>query len=139
MKKRYPIRLTKEERAELQRLLESGPRLARVITRVRILHLADAGKNDREIAKELKISSTTVHNVRKRFFKERSPESLMEGPRPGQPRRLNAVTAARINGLVGSKPPEGHKHWTLRLLADRAVKLDLVDAISHEGVRRILQ
>lgn len=140
MKRRYPIRLTDTERRELKRLLESSLRLARIITRVRILLLADVGKKDREIAKALKISTGTVHNVRKRFFNERSPGSLLEErPRPGQPCRLNSVTAAKITGLVGSEPPEGHERWTLRLLADRAVQLELVDTISHESVRKILR
>ncbi|MGC8494587.1 MAG: helix-turn-helix domain-containing protein [Syntrophobacteraceae bacterium] len=139
MKKRYPIRLTHVERAELQRLLQNGPRLARVMTRIRILLLADAGKNDREIARSLKVSSTTVHNVRKRYFSERSASSLEERPRPGQPCRLNGNTASRVAGLVRSEPPKGHKRWTLRLLADRAVKLHVIDTISHESVRKILK
>ncbi len=138
MKSRYPIRLTDQERAELKRLLESGLRLARITTRVRILLLADTGKKDREIAKALKISSGTVHNVRKRFFNERAMDGLDERPRPGQPCRLNNVTAEKITGLACSGPPEGHKRWTLRMLADRAVKLELVDTISHESVRKIL-
>ncbi len=139
MKKRYPIRLTNMERAELERLLQSGPRLARVTTRIRILLLANAGKNDREIAKALKVSSTTVHNVRKRYCSERSASCLEERPRPGQPCRLNSKTAIRVAGLVRSEPPKGHKCWTLRLLADRAVKLNLIDTISHESVRKILK
>ncbi|MGC8490982.1 MAG: helix-turn-helix domain-containing protein [Syntrophobacteraceae bacterium] len=139
MKRRYPICLSDEERRELDRLLDSRPRLARIITRVRVLLLADEGKNDREIAKALRISNGTVHNVRKRFFNERSVRSLEERPRLGQPCRLNGVAAAQISELVGSKPPEGHTRWTLRLLAERAVKLDLVDAISHESVRKILE
>jgi transposase len=103
------------------------------------LYLADSGKNDREIAQALKISATTVHNVRKRFFHTRYTAGLTESPRPGQPRRLTPVTAAKISGLVRTTPPAGHNHWTLHLLADRAVKLDLVDAISHESVRKLLQ
>jgi len=138
MYKHYPIRLTDAERREIEQLLESGRQPAREITRARILLLADKRKRDREIAETLKISSYTVHNVRKRFFNNRSINSLEEKPRPGKPPKFTGITAMRIGTLVCSQPPEGHKRWTLRLLADRAVELELVDTISHESIRRIL-
>lgn len=139
MNKQFHIQLTEEERRELKRLIESGRRLARKITRARILLLADAGKKDIEIAQALQVSVQTVHKVRKRFFNEKSLNSLEEKPRSGKPPKLDGLTAANITALACSEPPEGRKRWTLRLLADRAIELDLVDTISHEGIRKLLK
>jgi transposase len=139
MNKQYNIRLTDEERRELKRLVESGRKLARKITRARILLLADSGKMDKEIAEALQVCTVTVHKVRKRFFIEKSTTSLEEKPRSGKPPKLDGLTAAHITALACSEPPEGRERWTLRLLADRAVELELVDTISHEGIRKLLK
>ena len=139
MNKHYHIQLADEERRELKHLVESGRKLARKITRARILLLADAGKKDREIAETLQVCVQTVHKVRKRFFNEKSISSLEEKPRSGKPPKLDGLTAAHITALACSDPPEGRKRWTLRLLADRAVELELIDTISHEGVRKLLK
>ena len=139
MKKQYQIQLTDEERRELKRLIESGRKLARKITRARILLLSDTGKTDKEISEALQVCVQTVHKVRKRFFNEKSINSLEEKPRPGKPPKLDGLTAAHITALACSDPPEGRNKWTLRLLADRAVELELVDTISHEGIRKLLK
>ncbi len=139
MKKQYQIQLTDEERKELKSLVESGRRLAKKITRARILLLADTGKTDKEIAESLQICIATVQKVRKRFFNEKSLGSLEEKPRSGKPPKLAGITAAQITALACTDPPEGRKRWTLRLLADRAVELEFVDSISHEGIRKLLK
>lgn len=139
MNKQFNVELTDEERRDLKRLVESGRKLARKITRARILLLADGGKKDREIAETLQITIQTVHKVRKRFFIEKSLNSLEEKPRSGKPPKLEGLTAANITALACSDPPEGRNRWTLRLLADRAVELGLVDTISHEGLRKLLK
>ncbi|HYA43883.1 MAG TPA: helix-turn-helix domain-containing protein, partial [Syntrophobacteraceae bacterium] len=64
---------------------------------------------------------------------------LEEKPRSGKPPKLAGLTAAHITALACSDPPEGRKRWTLRLLADRAVELELVDTISHAGIRKFLK
>jgi len=139
MNKQFHIMLTDEERKELKRVVESGRKLARKITRARILLLADGGKKDREIAEVLQVCTVTVHNVRKRFCIEKSIKSLEEKPRPGKPPKFDGLTAAQVTALACSEPPEGREHWTLRLLADKAVELEFVDSISHEGIRRLLK
>jgi transposase len=139
MKKQYQIQLTDEERRELKRLIESGRKLARKITRARILLLSDTGKTDKEVAEALQFCMYTVHKVRKRFFNEKSINSLEEKPRSGKPPKLDGLTAAQITALACSEPPEGRNKWTLRLLADRAVELEFVDSISHEGIRKLLK
>ena len=139
MNKQFHIKLSDEERRELKRLVESGRKLARKITRARILLLADAGKKDREIAEALQVCIQAVHAVRKRFCNEKSINSLEEKPRSGKPPKLAGLTAAQITALACSDPPEGRERWTFRLLADRAVELELVDSVSHEGVRKLLK
>jgi transposase len=139
MNKQFHIKLSDEERKELKHLVESGRKLARKITRARILLLADSGKKDREIAEALQVCTQTVHAVRKRFFKEKSLNSLEEKPRSGKPPKLDGLTTAQITALACTDPPEGRTRWTLRLLADRAVELELVDSISHEGIRKLLK
>jgi putative transposase len=139
MKKVYDVRLTEEERKELKSLVTSGRKMAKKITRARILLLADAGKKDHEIAEALQTSIPTVVRVRKRFAETSLVGSLEEKPRPGKPPSLVGNVAAHITSLACSDPPEGHARWSLRLLADKAVELELVDKISHEAVRRMLK
>jgi len=139
MNKQFHVRLTNEERKELKRLVETGRKLARRITRARVLLLADCGKSDKEIAEALQITTMTVYNVRKRFLTQKSLKSLEDKPRPGQPAKLVGLTAAHITALACSEPPEGRDRWTLRLLADKSVKLDIVDSVSHEGIRKLLK
>jgi transposase len=139
VKKVYDISLTDAERKELKSLIDNGRRLAKKITRARILLLADAGKKDHEIAESLQTSIPTVVRVRKRFAEARLASSLEDKARSGKPPSLRGKVAAHITSLACSEPPEGHARWTLRLLADKAVELELVDTISHEAVRRILK
>lgn len=126
-------------RTKLESLINNGRRLAKKITRARILLLADAGKKDHEIAESLQTSIPTVVRVRKRFAEARLASSLEDKSRSGKPPSLRGKVAAHITSLACSDPPEGHVRWTLRLLADKAVELELVDTISHEAVRRILK
>lgn len=126
-------------RTKLESLINNGRRLAKKITRARILLLADAGKKDHEIAESLQTSIPTVARVRKRFAEARLASSLEDKSRSGKPPSLRGKVAAHITSLACSDPPEGHVRWTLRLLADKAVELELVDTISHEAVRRILK
>ena len=139
MSRQFDIQLTNEERRELNRLVESGRKLARKITRARILLLSDAGKKDREIAEALQVCRKTVQNVRKRFFNEKSLNSVEDKPRPGKPPKLDGITAENITALACSHPPEGYERWTLRLLANKAVELELVDSVSYEGIRNLLK
>ena len=139
MRKHYEVRLSDEERKELKALVVTGRRLARKITRARILLLADAGKKDREIVEALRVSLPTVVRVRKRFAKERLVSGLEEKARPGKPPKLSGKVAAHITSLACSEPPEGRARWSLRLLADKAVELNVVDTVSHEAIRKILK
>lgn len=139
--KRYRIRLSKKERQQLQEIVQSGEDKARKITRCRILLLADEakGKTSEEISDALDVCLATVHNIRRRYRRGGLEQAINEGARSGQPSKLKGRAAAKITAIACSTPPKGHARWSLRLLADRVVELDIVPSISHQGVRDVLK
>jgi transposase len=139
MAKRYIVDLSEEERTRLRDLTTRGTIAARKLKRAQILLLADEGAVDTAISAALHVSVTTVEHVRKRFVAEGLEGALNEHPRPGAARKLNDKQEAHLIALACSKPPDGQKRWTLRLLADKLVQLEIVDAISHETVRQTLK
>jgi transposase len=139
--KKYQVKLTDEQRLELQRLVGSGRESARKITRARVLLKADAGQTDQEIAEALDVSVRTAERVRKRFDgggSQAATDRLPQPPRPDK-RKLDGESEARLVMLACSSPPEGHGRWTLDLLADRMVKLNYVPAVSRDTVARTLK
>jgi transposase len=135
----YVVDLTEEERAVLLELIGRGNPPARKIRRAHILLLADTGKTDEEIAEALHTSIPTVQRTRQRFVEGNLDHALNEDPRPGASKKLDERGEALLEMLARSQPPEGQKHWTLQLLADRLVELKAVDAISYETVRQELK
>ena len=137
-KKKYLVQLNAEQRQELQQLLGRGQSSARKLTRARILLKAADGSRDADIVTALGVGVATVERVRKRFA-ERGLEGLNERPRPGHKPKLDAKAEARLIAEACSQAPEGRAHWTLQLLADLVVELQLADAYSYEAVRRVLK
>lgn len=138
-KKIYKIKLTKKEREQLNEYIKRGRKSARAITRARILLLADAQRSDDHIAEALSVSRPTVYRVRKRYHQGGVAPALQEKPRPGRPPRLTGRKEAKLTALACSKPPTGHQRWTLRLLAEELVRLELVEAIHYGTVRNVLK
>jgi transposase len=136
--KKYHVELTDQERARLEQMLRRGKHSARKLTRARILLKADLGLRDQDIAQELDTCTPTVERTRKRFAEVRLG-SLDERPRPGRSPLLKQKGEARLIAEACSQAPEGRKHWTLQLLADRVVELKLVESCSADTVRRILK
>lgn len=139
--KKYHVELTDEERATLQRLIRRGGRgktSARKVTRARILLKASDGWPDQRIAEALNIGRATVERTRQRFVEE-NLGALDERPRPGNKPKLNAKAEARLIAEACSAAPDGQKRWTLQLLADRVVQLQLAESYSYEAVRRVLK
>lgn len=140
---KYVVRLTDEERQSLQALL-SGKRVAadRAL-RARILLKADADGDvwpDTEIAEALDVSLSTIHRLRQRLVEDgleaalsRRPVSVRRAP------KLDGVKEARLITIACSVPPEGQARWTLKLLAERLVELEVVDSIGKETVRQTLK
>jgi transposase len=139
MIKRYLVKLTRRERADLLALLNKGIASARKLTRARILLAADEHKTDAEIATALHVHPATVERTRRRFVDGRVAGALGEKPRPGGRPKLDGKQEAFLVALACSKAPAGRAHWTMQLLADRLIELGLVAAISDETVRRTLK
>lgn len=142
MKKRE-ISLSEEEREELRRMTRKGSARVRKIDRARILLLADTnGKHlsDIEIAQVLGIASTTVWRT-KRLFAEQGLQAALSYARAVRfkPRKLDGRAEAQLIALACSEAPPGHAKWTLRMLADKLVELEVVSSISHEAVRQTLK
>jgi transposase len=135
----YVVELTPEERDGLLTRIKRGEAKARQLNRARILLKADEGLSDEQIAKALHTSSATVGRVRRRFVEEGLKAALSERPRRGQKPKLSSRDEAHLIAVACSEAPDGRARWTLRLLADKAVELGLVDHISHETVRRVLK
>jgi transposase len=137
--KKYIVDLDERERNELEQLTTKGRSGARKTRRARILLLADEGRIDKEIASFLGSAVTTVERVRKRFVEEGLEAALSERPRPGAARKLDGRQEAFLMALACSDVPEGKGHWSMRMLAERLVELEVVDEISDETVRRTLK
>jgi hypothetical protein len=137
---KHPITLTDEERASLRRLIGSGIAPARTLTRARVLLKADQGLGDAAIANALEISVPTAWRIRGRFLAEGLDSALAhKHPVHLKPPRLDGRAEAHLVTLACSTPPEGRARWSLRLLADALIELDLVPHISPETVRKTLK
>ena len=144
MNKKYVVRLASEEREELRGLIAKGRAAAYKIRAAHILVKADAdgeGWKDEEIARAFCVHVGTVSSVRCRFVLEGLESALGRKKRQSPPRQrtLDGEKEARLIALSCSEPPAGHGRWTLRLLADKLVELEVVQSISHETVRQALK
>ncbi len=144
--KRYVVTLTPGEREHLEALTGGGRRSARTIRRARILLLADQGDEgpgweDRRVAEALGCGHRTVERIRERFVTDGFDAALTH-KKPVDPTRepvLDGAAEARLIALACSATPDGRKAWTLRMLANKLVELEVVETISHETVRRALK
>jgi transposase len=145
MHKKYPVILSDAERAELQRLIAAGTAPARQLAHARILLKADQSPSgpawvDQAIADALELSQPTVSRVRKQYVEQGLAAALNRRmPRRHYVRKLDGAQEAQLIALTCSKPPEGQARWSLRLLADQLVELDIVDDISYQTIRRVLK
>jgi transposase len=137
--KRYIVKLSEEEKKDLHALTHKGTCGVRKLRRAQMLVLANEGPTDEEIARALDASVSTVERVRKRFVEEGLEAALSERSRPGARRKLDGRQEAYLVALASSDPPEGKKYWSMQLLADRLVELEIVEEISDETVRRTLK
>jgi len=145
MKSKYAVYLSELERAQLRTLIGHGVAPARELTHARILLKADQGEggpgwNDTASAGALELCTRTVARVRQQYvtqgleaaLKRRMPERVYA-------RKLDGQQEAHLIALAWSTPPAGRERWSLRLLADALVRLEVVDAVSHETVRQTLK
>jgi hypothetical protein len=141
---KYAVGLTETERALLRTLVGRGSAPARLLTRARVLLKADQGEGgaawtDAAIAGALEVHPTTVARIRRQFV-EHGLDAALERKRPDRvyPRTLDGAGEAHLIAVACSPPPAGRERWTLRLLADELVRLEVVPAVSYETVRRTL-
>ncbi len=144
--KKYRVTLTDEERRGLHALIAAGKASAKRLAHARILLKADAAPGrpawtDNRIADAVEVSTDTVARVRQRFVEDSLEAALdrKKAARPPVPPKLDGRAEARLITLACSSPPAGRKRWTMQLLADKLVELQVVDAVSDETVRRALQ
>jgi transposase len=143
--KRFRVTLRPAEREELLRLISSGKAAARTLAHARILLKADtpqeqSGPYDADIAAAVEVSVNTVERVRQRFVEEGLQAALVPRlPTEPRPTKLDGRGEARLIAEVCSQPPGDRPRWTLKLLADRLVELQVVESISYETVRRTLK
>lgn len=145
MKKRYIVTLTQAQRQQLNDLISTGTGPARTLAHARIRLKADQGDEgpgwkDQDIVAALEVSCPTIGRVRQRFAREGLEAALHRRPPSRQyQRKLDGRQEAHLVAVACSTPPEGQGRWTLRLLANRMVELEYVDALSYETVRRVLK
>jgi len=144
MSQKYNVRLTEEERKELVALVTKGKGIAYRIKHAHILLKADVdGPNwsDEAIAEAFAVHVNTPRNIRQRFVDQGLQAALGRKPRirPGRQQVLDGNGEAHLIAMTRSQPPEGYNHWSLRLLADKLVELEIVETISYETVRRTLK
>src|SRR5215211_4324503 len=143
--KRYRVTLTAEEREALGRMISRGKGDARRLVHARVLLQADASEGgpdwtDARIAEAVRVSVRTIERVRQRFVEDGLEAALLPKPSPRvYARKLDGVQEAKLVALACSGPPEGKQRWTLRLLAERMVELEVVPELSHETVRQTLK
>ena len=145
MAKRYRVTLTAAERDELDRMLSRGRAAARKLAHARVLLLADAseagpGWTDAAIAEAVRVSVRTIERVRQRFVEEGLEAALRPKPsRRAYRGKLDGEQEAKLIALACSPPPDERARWTLRMLADKLVELEVVPAVCTETVRRVMK
>lgn len=136
-KKAYVIELSEVERMELEGIVKSGQHKARSMGRAQTILWSDAGKTDGEIAELHGVTPLTVAKTRQRWVEERS---LEDKPRRGRDKKLDGKQEAFLVALACSDAPGERETWTMQLLADHLVALEVIDEpISDETVRRTLK
>ena len=144
MSKKYVVRLTATERRELESMVKKGKTVAYKIKHANVLLAADADGSawpDARIAQAFCCHPRTVENLRRRFVLQGLDAALQRKrqARPSRQRKLDGKGEARLIALACSRPPKGRDHWTLKLLADELVRLEVVETISDQTVRRTLK
>jgi transposase len=146
MSPRYRVTLTKEERKELEAMTRRGRTHARRFIHARALLLCDAGAdgpawNVADVATALGVTSRAIEHLKKRFVEDGIEAALERKPREKPPREVvfDGAFEARLIALACSDAPEGHRRWTVRLLADKAVELKFAESVSHMTVQRALK
>lgn len=137
MKKQH-ITLSDSDRVSLSSLLSKGSQKVRVQKRALALQLLDKGKSYKSVQKDLEISYPTILKWAKKY-KSEGLSFLLDKPRSGRPLKFDGTDRAKVTALACTEPPKGYARWSLRLLSDRIVELDILEEISHTQIGGILK
>ena len=137
MKKEH-VQLSEADRTYLENLIKKGTLPAKTYKRALALLELDRGRTFTEVAEIVGVVIQTASAWAQKY-KETGLEFLTDKPRSGRPTVIDGLQRAKITALACSDPPEGYERWSLRLLADKAVELELVESISYGEVRLILK
>jgi putative transposase len=136
---RVHVQLGKRDRKLVAEMLNKGRESARVLRRASILRQLDRGQRAAQVADNVGVAPKTVRAIARRYVEEGLESALYEKPRPGQRRVLDAGQSQRIIAMVCSPPPQGQARWSVRLIAQEAVKRKLVPRVGRETIRILLQ
>src|SRR6516162_11929870 len=136
---RVQVELTKKDRKQIAGMLNKGWESARVLRRALILRQLDQGQTVTQVASQVGVARKTVRAIGRRYEEEGLESALYEKPRPGQPRALDVGQSQRIIAMVCGPPPEGQARWSVRLIAEEAVKRKLARRVGRETIRILLQ
>ena len=131
----YGVHLSVQEKGRLKKMIRSGRSSAQAVTRARILLKTDEGWTTSRVAAAFDVSVRTVRRAKRRYLEEALVEVLRHHNSPIPHCKLDEKVEAHLIALACSPTPEGHDHWTLRLLADKTVELGPVESLSYETVR----
>lgn len=139
MRKNKVVELAASDRARLEKFIGSGQALARHLKHAQVLLKLAEGWQNQQAADTFGLCEKTVIAIRRRFLEEGVEAILKDKSRSGAPKRINGDVKALTIATACSPAPDGHNHWTLRMLSARLVELAVVEEISHESVRDILK
>ena len=139
-KKKYIIKLSLSEKKELKSIISSGKHSAKKLLKARVLLKTDQGWSDQKISDSLDVTTRTLENMRKQFVED-GFDNFLQGRYSQRTyfRKLDGKQEAQLITIACSEAPEGHGRWTLNMLANEMVRLEYVDDISYETVRRTLK
>ena len=142
--KRYVVRLSEDERMQLRGVVTAKRVAAQKRTRAQVLLKVDEGADgpawtDAAAGEAFDVHANTVHGLRRRLVERGLDAALAPPPRVWRPRKLTPAVERELLAVAQSPPPAGRTRWTLHLLADRLVQLEVVDSLSHETVRQGLK
>jgi len=136
---RVHVQLTRKDRQAIARMLSKGQESARVLRRALILRQLDEGQRVAQVSPNVGVARKTVRAIARRYEEEGLKSALYEKSRPGKQRALNAGQSQRIIAMVCGLPPEGIARWSVRLIAEEAVRRRLAPQVGRETIRILLQ
>lgn len=140
------VRLTQEQRQQLEKLVSQGKVPARAMLHAQVLLRTDSGPHGPrwsgpQIAVALGVGSTMIKRIRQRFVQEGLEAAVQRKPQPPRPqkRKIDGEQEAHIIAVLCTEKPEGQERWTLRALRGRVIELEIVETVSHETLRTVLK